>query len=102
MVVVEATRAQSPGDAEPAKMLHGPAGDGIRLGVLRGRRLVVEQDTANAAQAELERQHQPDRPAAGDHNVGTERSAFCQRPGPASGCSNAVSPRSAGFSAMIT
>ena len=66
VVVVQAPRSHRCGEAEPAEMLHGPARYRVGLGMGRRGRPVVEQRTADAAAAELDRRHHADRAAAGD------------------------------------
>ena len=56
-------------EAEPPEMLHGPRLGGVGLGAEGIRPVVVEQRHGNAAPPELDGQHQPRRPAAGDDDV---------------------------------
>jgi hypothetical protein len=66
----KAERPHLVGEAEPAEVLHRPRLRGVGLRVERRSRFRVDEQAAHATTAELDRQHQAARPAAGDQDVG--------------------------------
>ena len=57
-------------EAQPPKDLHGAGVAALHLGQELRRFLLFDQNTANAAPAEIERQGQADRTGADDENLG--------------------------------
>jgi hypothetical protein len=70
MVRRQAERADLGGQAEPAEMLHRPRLGRVGLRRIRNARLRVDQQAGNAAPAEFAGEHQPERPGAGDQDIG--------------------------------